>query len=110
MRRSGRETTLRAVAPYRWEPIISPSFALAGHALHFQSQEQWTESPGWASSPTIEFAAPQWRHQIVVSDYVVPQLMQRAAANGAFACLCKPVAADELAQVVAEARGRADLR
>ena len=47
---------------------------------------------------------------IVVSDYVVPELMQRAAANGAFACLCKPVAADELAQVVAEARGRADLR
>jgi len=47
---------------------------------------------------------------IVVSDYVVPELMQRAAANGAFACLCKPVAADELAQVVAEARGRADMR
>lgn len=47
---------------------------------------------------------------IVVSDYVVPELMQRAAANGAFACLCKPIAADELAQVVAEARGRADMR
>jgi DNA-binding NtrC family response regulator len=47
---------------------------------------------------------------IVVSDYVVPELMQQAAANGAFACLCRPIAADELAQVVAEARGRADLR
>ena len=40
----------------------------------------------------------------------MPELMQRAAANGAFACLCKPVAADELAQMVAEARGRADMR
>jgi len=47
---------------------------------------------------------------IVLSDHAVPELMQRAAANGAFACLCKPIAADELAQVVAEARGRADLR
>src|SRR5437667_5819457 len=45
MRRSGLEATTRAVAPYRWEPIISPSFALAGHAMHFQSQKQWTESP-----------------------------------------------------------------
>jgi len=47
---------------------------------------------------------------IVVSDYAVPELMQRAAANGAFACLRKPIAADELAQVVAEARGRAAMR
>jgi len=32
-------------------------------------------------------------------------------ADGAVrSCLCKPVAADELAQVVAEARGRADMR
>jgi CheY-like chemotaxis protein len=44
---------------------------------------------------------------IVVSDHALPELMQRAAANGAFACLCKPIAADELAQVVAEVRGPA---
>jgi len=76
----------------------------------FRARSSGRNHPDGASSPTIEFAAPQWRHQIVVSDYVVPELMQRAAANGAFACLCKPVAADELAQMVAEARGRADMR
>jgi DNA-binding NtrC family response regulator len=47
---------------------------------------------------------------IVMSEYIVPELLQRAAANGAFACLRKPVAAPELAQVVAEARGRAGMR
>jgi len=83
---------------------------LPGIRCIFRARSSGRNHPDGASSPTIEFAAPQWRHQIVVSDYVVPELMQRAAANGAFACLCKPVAADELAQVVAEARGRADLR
>jgi CheY-like chemotaxis protein len=47
---------------------------------------------------------------IVISEYIVPELLQRAVANGAYACLRKPVFAPELAQVVAEARGRAGLR
>ena len=47
---------------------------------------------------------------IVISEYLVPELLQRAMANGAFACLRKPVFPPELAQVVAEARGRAGLR
>jgi CheY-like chemotaxis protein len=47
---------------------------------------------------------------IVISEYAVPDLLQRAVASGAFACLRKPVAGPELAQVVAEARGRAQLR
>jgi hypothetical protein len=37
-------------------------------------------------------------------------MMNRAAADGAFACLKKPVLPQELAQVVAEARGRREAR
>jgi DNA-binding NtrC family response regulator len=47
---------------------------------------------------------------IVVSGYAVPEMMNRAAAEGAFACLRKPVLPQDLAQVVAEARGRRDVR
>jgi DNA-binding NtrC family response regulator len=47
---------------------------------------------------------------IVVSGYAVPEMMNRAAAEGAFACLRKPVLPQDLAQVVAEARGRRDAR
>jgi CheY-like chemotaxis protein len=47
---------------------------------------------------------------IVLSGYVLPQIMNRAAAEGAFACLRKPVLPQELAQVVAEARGRRDVQ
>jgi CheY-like chemotaxis protein len=47
---------------------------------------------------------------IVISEQLVPELLQRAVANGAFACLRKPVAAPDLAQVVAEARGRAQMK
>jgi DNA-binding NtrC family response regulator len=43
---------------------------------------------------------------IVLSGYAVPDMMNRAAADGAFACLKKPILPQELAQVVAEARGR----
>jgi DNA-binding NtrC family response regulator len=47
---------------------------------------------------------------IVLSGYAVPDMMNRAAADGAFACLKKPVLPQELAQVVAEARGRREAR
>jgi DNA-binding NtrC family response regulator len=42
---------------------------------------------------------------IAVSVRDVPELIQRAAAAGAFACMRKPFAARELVKVVAEARG-----
>jgi DNA-binding NtrC family response regulator len=67
--------------------------------------------PGMSGVDVVERLRAKHSHvtAIVVSDQVVPELMQRAAANGAFACLRKPVAPPDLAQVVAEARGRAGI-
>lgn len=42
---------------------------------------------------------------VVVSADDAPELLQRAAARSAFACLRKPVQPGDIAQVVAEARG-----
>ena len=43
---------------------------------------------------------------VVLSADEAPELLKRAAVRGAFACLRKPVETGDLAQVVAEARGR----
>jgi CheY-like chemotaxis protein len=65
--------------------------------------------PGMSGAEVVERLRAAHSHvtAIVVTDEEVPDLMQRAAANGAFACLRKPVPPPELAQVVAEARSRA---
>ena len=43
---------------------------------------------------------------IAVSGYAVPQMLQKVAADGAFACMQKPFDARELVQVIAQARGQ----
>jgi DNA-binding NtrC family response regulator len=68
--------------------------------------------PGMSGAEVVEMlrAARSDVTAIVLSDSSTPELMNRAAANGAFACLHKPVLPHQLAQVVAEARARADVR
>jgi len=61
-------------------------------------------TPGVSAIEQMRKLAPEVS-VVAVSAHAVPELIQRAASAGAFACLRKPFDTRDLAQIVAEARG-----